>query len=264
MILYIKKQFEIHRRIFREVWYVFSSHLRIDLTNLNLSRLPIILLFIPRLRSLHLSHNQLKELPWWLGLKNIRILHLDNNQFSEIPKVIFSFKKLWHLYLAHNQIKVFPEAMCTFKDLSQLDLSHNLLTGIYPMINYPELGLLLLNDNNIEIIPESINNSTRLYRLYVNNNPKLSALPNIDKLTHLQELYMDNTEIRQLPIGIENTEIAQKYIHYKCLVLDYEKFGLTHLLYEVMCSMELAKYLIASKEEQIIIAAEVESRVEKN
>ena len=84
------------------------------------------------------------------------------------------------------------------------------------MINYPELGLLLLNDNNIETIPESINNSTRLYRLHVNNNPKLSALPKIDKLTYLQELYMDNTEIRQLPIGIENTEIAQKYIHYKC------------------------------------------------
>ena len=75
---------------------------------------------------------------------------------------------------------------------------------------------------------------------------------------------MDNTEIRQLPIGIENTEIAQKYIHYKCLVLDYEKFGLTHLLYEVMCSMELVRYLVASKEEQEVIAAEVESRVEKN
>ena len=48
------------------------------------------------------------------------------------------------------------------------------------------------------------------------------------------------------------------------LVLDYEKFGLTHLLYEVMPSMELVKYLVASKEEQEVIAAEVESRVEKN
>ena len=62
------------------------------------------------LQELHLSYNQIKEIPKEIGnLTNLEELNLYNNQIKEIPKEIGNLINLRELVLASNQIKEIPK-----------------------------------------------------------------------------------------------------------------------------------------------------------
>ncbi|XP_078529585.1 podocan [Lissotriton helveticus] len=114
------------------------------------------------LKSLDLSGNNLKLLPWGLP-KKLEMLKLKNNEISSIPKGSLSqMSKLKELNLGNNKLKInsiYTGAWAELDNLQILDLSENQLS--YIPSDLPEsLEYLYLQHNKIVKVQESSFDST--------------------------------------------------------------------------------------------------------
>ena len=106
------------------------------------------------LEVLDLSNNQLSHLPADLGrLHQLKILFLSNNQFDHLPAVLAECPKLEMIGFKANQIKTVGE--------NSLPL---------------QTRWLILTDNKIEKLPDSMGQLSRLQKLALAGN-RLSELP---------------------------------------------------------------------------------------
>ena len=82
-----------------------NSVIYLDASDIKLNTLYPSIGNLKSLKELHLSYNQIKEIPKEIWeLKNLRELYLSNNQITEIPKEIGELKNLQRLYLSYNQL----------------------------------------------------------------------------------------------------------------------------------------------------------------
>ena len=115
---------------------------------------PEILDLADTLEILDLSNNKLSMLPDDLGrLKKLRILFLSENEFKEIPEVLAQCPELTMIGFKSNQISHFPENSLPLK-----------------------IQWLILTDNKIEKLPNSIGNLTKLQKCMLAGN-RLQSLP---------------------------------------------------------------------------------------
>ena len=106
------------------------------------------------LEVLDLSNNQLSELPNELPrLKNLKILFLSNNQFDHLPAVLADCPKLEMIGFKANQIRTVAE-------------------NSLPV----QTRWLILTDNQIETLPNSMGRLYRLQKLALAGN-KITQLP---------------------------------------------------------------------------------------
>lgn len=194
----------------------------------------------PKLECLNLSHNQLKVMTTLPS--SLVSLFLSCNQLrSLLPSKL---PKLDLLQLSHNELAEFPNYV--MKNVSTIDLSNNLFTQIPPNLpkslnildmcnNYvnqigneifklPNLSILLLTNNKIETIPESIQQSNLTHlnvsmnlltqlpslpasirKLIASNNGLTSIPQSYSDLSSLHEIYISNNQISDIP--------ALPYIH---------------------------------------------------
>ena len=122
-------------------------------------------------------------------------LSLYNNQLTgPIPAEIGSLTWLVYLYLNNNQLTGPIPAEIGSLDLMTLYLNNNQLTGPIPpeIGNLTSLTNLYLNDNQLTgPIPTEIGSLTLLGYLYLNNN-QFTDLPNLDTLSVLASLCIQN------------------------------------------------------------------------
>ena len=124
--------------------------LREDLTTLPTA----VFRFADSLEILDLSENKLTNLPDDFGkLEQLKILFLSNNRFQEIPSVLKTCKSLEMIAFKSNQIEYFPE------DALPLNTKW-----------------LMLTNNQIESLPQSFGNLTKLRKLALAGN-RLTSLP---------------------------------------------------------------------------------------
>ena len=130
----------------------------LDLTNLNISELPVEIfkkIFADELKSLDLQHNQLVQLPPQLGqLTNLESLKAGHNVLEVVCPEI---GKLWKL--------------------KTLALSHNRLRSLPPEMSKLRVEALFLDYNRLEFLPPSIVRLTNLTDLRINNNDELKCPP---------------------------------------------------------------------------------------
>ena len=126
------------------------------------------------LEILDLSGNQLRALPDdFARLQNLKILFLSENQFDHFPMVLGQCQNLEMIGFKANQIKTVPEDSLP-----------------------PQTRWLILTDNQINALPESIGKLTRLQKLMLAGN-QLNALPN--SMANCKNLQLIRLSANQLP-----------------------------------------------------------------
>ncbi|MCG7499315.1 leucine-rich repeat-containing serine/threonine-protein kinase [Vibrio sp. Of7-15] len=129
------------------------------------------------LEILDLSNNQLSELPQEITqLDNLRIIFMSNNHFTELPEVLGQCTKLEMVGFKSNQIAHVPEASLPL-----------------------QLRWLILTDNQIVTLPQSLGERPRLQKLALAGN-KLTHLPDsMRQLTNLQLLRISANSLSSFP-----------------------------------------------------------------
>lgn len=129
------------------------------------------------LEILDLSGNQLSDLPEELSqLTHLRIIFASNNLFTHLPDVLGSLPKLEMIGFKTNQIKTVSE--------------QSLPT---------QLRWLILTDNEIEVLPNSLGERPRLQKLALAGN-QLRALPeSMENLSNLELVRLSANQLTEFP-----------------------------------------------------------------
>ncbi|WP_102305341.1 leucine-rich repeat-containing protein kinase family protein [Vibrio cyclitrophicus] len=129
------------------------------------------------LEILDLSGNQLSELPQELTqLTNLRIIFASNNLFTHLPDVLGSLPELEMVGFKTNQIKTVSEESLP-----------------------AQLRWLILTDNAIEVLPNSLGERPRLQKLALAGN-KIRVLPeSMENLSNLELVRLSANQLTEFP-----------------------------------------------------------------
>ena len=137
---------------------------------------------------LDLSFNRIKEVgPQMAGFAEAQLMKFRSNEIAEFSSDVFHHcNALKHLDLGLN-------------NLSRLDVSINLLA---------ELRVLLLPENDLTSLPETLRECLNLQELDVHKN-RLKSLPELD-MPQLRKLRCSKNELTSLPFGLSScTKLEQ-------------------------------------------------------
>ncbi len=184
----------------------------LDLSEMNLSVLPIEIGYFTELTRLDLSGNQLTCLPKTIGnLTQLTCLVLENNQLAFLPEEIGNFSLLTELYLNCNELASIPKRICNLNALQELHLDNNKLTSIPERIgNLDALTRLDLHNNQLTSIPEEIGDLSELEELDLENNNLGSVPKEIGDLSKLKMLNLSENKLKSIPKEIGNLDRLTK------------------------------------------------------
>lgn len=138
---------------------------------------PEIFDFSDTLEILDLSRNRLDTLPDDFGrLKRLKILFLSENRFSRIPDVLSDCPSLTMIGFKSNQITEFPEDALP-----------------------PDTRWLILTDNRIEKLPDSIGKLDKLQKLMLAGN-RITELPKtMQQCRNLELVRLSANRLQEIP-----------------------------------------------------------------
>lgn len=154
----------------------------LDLSQNQLSMLPEALYTIPTLKRLNFSDNNLGEFPADVSeyLKQLEILNLSRNQITTLPSSISKLSRLRRLYLCGNRLDFdgIPSSVGKLGYLEVFTASGNNLEMVTEgLFRCCKLKKLILSNNKLITLPDSIHLLSELEELDLANNPDLVMPP---------------------------------------------------------------------------------------
>ena len=172
----------------------------LNMSNRSMTRFPIEVCSIDRLRGLDLSNNAIKSIPEQVEeLILCTILDCSFNQIEQVSANIAKMEVLEELKMSNNLL---VDAGCIFlcPKLSKLTLDINRIEECGPYLgNMTQLKSMSLNKNKIGRIDDSVGMLQSLVNLFLSDN-KLASLPNtFSKLVSLKTLNLTRNEFSIFP-----------------------------------------------------------------
>lgn len=136
-------------------------------------------------------------LPDLSSYQQLEYIYIERCNLREIPKEIGRLKNLRVLALSNNELQTLPEEIFQLSNLVQLSINGNYFEKLPNKINQlKRLTILNLSYNHLSELPKAVTQLINLNRLYLNNNSKLTKLPEgIDNLTKLEYLNLKITSV---------------------------------------------------------------------
>jgi len=163
------------------------------------------------LRILHLTQNELGgPIPAELfDMTSLKKLFMNYNQFSgRIPNRISAWTNLEELYLLHNRLEgQIPAAIGELTNLRVLSLSENSLTGTMPVElgDLEKIEILAIQREDGTAGAASSPTETGFDQQQSKRSGLRGNLPPLDKLKHLQELYLGENSLEgTIPVNFLN------------------------------------------------------------
>lgn len=157
------------------------------------------------IQRLKLSEN-LSEFPMEiLTLANsLEILDLSGNQLSSLPDELTQLKKLHIIFASDNLFNVLPEVLGRCERLQMIGFKTNQIEHV-PANSLPrQLRWLILTDNRISTLPDSIGDCLALQKLALAGN-RLTSLPqSMSQLVNLELLRISANQLEACPEQLLN------------------------------------------------------------
>jgi len=176
----------------------------LDLSNLELTFIPVEIETLRNLKELNLQNNQLTVLSSEIGnLPSLQVINASNNHIGQIAKSVRKLGNLNHLDLSGNKLNSLPYEFAQLKNLLTLNLSNNNFTDIPKAIKQlPKLAYLIFNYNRINRLPNTISQMSELVELYFEGN-EIDKLPDsIGQLQYLKILNLAGNKLSNIPPSI--------------------------------------------------------------
>jgi hypothetical protein len=106
----------------------------------------------------------------------LEILNLSGNALSTLPDDLSRLSKLRVIFCSGNRFTELPEVLSSCVQLEMVGFKQNSIRAVAPAALSPGLRWLILTDNQIAALPDSIGSCTRLQKLMLAGN-QLEVLP---------------------------------------------------------------------------------------
>lgn len=116
---------------------------------------------------------------------SLEILDLSNNQLSDLPDNLDRLKHLKILFCANNKFRHIPECLSRCEQLEMIGFKHNQIETVSETCLPKDTRWLILTDNRLTQLPQSIGKLHRLEKLALAGN-QLTELP--ETLSNCQQL----------------------------------------------------------------------------
>jgi len=131
--------------------------------------------------------------------KTLEILDLSNNRLSTLPKEVAQLSKLKIIFASNNCFTELPESLGNCENLEMIGFKSNQIKSVPECALPPKLRWLILTDNHIEALPESLGERPRLQKLALAGN-RLTRLPStMHKLNNLELLRLSANQLSACP-----------------------------------------------------------------
>lgn len=130
---------------------------------------------------------------------SLEILDLSNNQLTTLPKEITQLPKLKIFFASNNPFTEFPKVLAHCENLEMVGFKSCQIRDV-PENAFPtKLRWLILTDNQIEALPNSLGNCHLMQKLALAGN-KLTTLPsNLSQLYNLELLRISANQLTECP-----------------------------------------------------------------
>jgi len=130
---------------------------------------------------------------------SLEILDLSNNQLTSLPKEFAKLKKLKIIFASNNCFETLPEVLGQCDNLEMVGFKSNNINQV-PRNSLPtKLRWLILTDNRIEVLPNSLGERPRLQKLALAGN-RLTSLPStLSQLRNLELVRISANNLTECP-----------------------------------------------------------------
>ncbi|PTB83596.1 protein kinase [Sulfurovum lithotrophicum] len=134
----------------------------------------------------------------------LEVLDLTDNKLSTLPKDFNLFKKLKILFISNNRFTEVPTILSKCPNLSMIGFRNNHINTVAENALPFTTRWLILTDNEIEKLPESMGELTLLQKCMLSGN-KLTTLPqSMSKCHNLELLRIAVNKLTELPTWLLN------------------------------------------------------------
>ena len=202
----------------------FSNLVTLDLVRNNISQVDAGAFTGSSVGLLDLSHNTLTEFPDVRGLgSSTGRLYLSNNSIGDNIDNLHSstLSQLYHLLLDSNQITQFPYQLCSTESpfrtaLRRLTLNNNLITEISTPIGCIKVRTIEFKNNPLTAVPSLGDVFTHLNEVYLDGT-NITSVPSSDVgyLSTISSLYLSNSNIKtwsDISDVLNNTAVLENLI----------------------------------------------------
>jgi hypothetical protein len=135
---------------------------------------------------------------------SLEVLDISNNRLSSLPKEFSKLKKLKIIFASNNLFETLPEVIGECVNLEMVGFKSNQIEQVTEKSLPIKLRWLILTDNRIEKLPDSLGERRRLQKLALAGN-RLKELPlTMAQLTNLQLIRISANQLTECPVQLLN------------------------------------------------------------
>ncbi len=129
----------------------------------------------------------------------LEVLDLTNNKLDSLPDDLDRLKKLRILFLSENNFEEIPEVLAKCRSLTMIGFKANKISSVGENVLPLETQWLILTDNKIEKLPDSIGDLKKLQKCMLAGN-KITSLPDsMQACKNLELLRISANALEVLP-----------------------------------------------------------------
>ena len=133
----------------------------------------------------------------------LEFLNLGGNSLSSLPEDFHLLKQLKILFFAGNDFEVFPEVLGKLERLYMVSFKANKLRSISETSLSPSIGWLILTDNQLQALPDSIGSLTNLRKCMLASNQLRTLPPSMVNCKKLELLRISMNHLEAFPAFLE-------------------------------------------------------------